>query len=77
MKFGGWVRLGPWTNSLDFGSDPDVMTLYPDYVFCSSRKSIRRVESSGCHQCVPCREPDDIVCVRHVTSLAAEHVNGY
>ena len=46
MKFGGYVALGPRTNPLDFGSDPDadpdVMTSYPD--FCSSRKSIRRGE---------------------------------
>ena len=36
MKFGGWVRLGPRTNPLDFGSDPDadpdVITLYPECI---------------------------------------------
>ena len=60
--------MGPRTNLLDFGSDPDadpdVMTLYPDFVLAGK---VFVVESSGCHQCVPCREPDHIVCVRHVS----------
>ena len=34
IKFSGYVGLGPMTNPLDFGSDPDadpdVITLYPD-----------------------------------------------
>ena len=65
MKFGGWVRLGPRTNPLDFGSDPDgdpdVMTLYPDLGFSALAGKVFVVESSGCHQCVPCREADPFV----------------
>ena len=71
MKFGGWVRLGPKTNPLDFGSDrdadPDVVTLYSDFGCSALARKVFVVESSSCHQCVPCREADHIVCVRHVS----------
>ena len=41
--------------------DPDVMTLYPDLGFSALAGKVFVVESSGCHQCVPCREADPFV----------------
>ena len=66
------MALDPRTNPLNFGSDldpdPDMMTLYPGFSALAGKVFV--VDSSGCHQCVPCRKPD-VSGMLAVTSLAA------